>query len=347
MLKEAGMAALNLEFTDRVYRTEYSVFGHSALLKAVTGMDPAAAGAETARAFARAWDICLHWSTDIGGEWLGDTRSSMGHAVYAEGGSDRDDNVHYVFADEDEVFAFDPKSALPDYPTEYITGHFNRRYAESCSRQPDGVNMTGIYITCMSGLIEMLGWNMLLTCAGVDPKRFGDFTARYSRWIEKFFIALARSDAPVVMIHDDIVWTEGAFISPEWYRSYIFPAYKRCFRHLIDSGKKILYTSDGNYTGFIDDIAACGVNGFVLEPLTDMEYIARKYGRTHSFIGNADTRVLLYGGRDDICREVKRCMDIGKKCPGFIMAVGNHIPPNTPVESCLWYDEFCKKLGKR
>jgi uroporphyrinogen-III decarboxylase len=89
------------------------------------------------------------------------------------------------------------------------------------------------------------------------------------------------------------------------------------------------------------------VNGFVLEPLTDMAYIAEKYGRTHSFIGNADTGILLYGSRDDIYREVKRCMDIGKKCPGFIMAVGNHIPPNTPVDSCLWYDEFCKQLGKR
>ena len=62
-----------------------------------------------------------------------------------------------------------------------------------------------------------------------------------------------------------------------------------------------------------------------------MSYIAEKYGKTHSFVGNADTRILLNGTREDIEREVKRCMDIGKNCPGFIMAVGNHIPANTPV----------------
>ena len=49
-----------------------------------------------------------------------------------------------------------------------------------------------------------------------------------------------------------------------------------------------------------------------MEPCTDMNYIAEKYGKTHSFIGNADTRILLNGTKEDIYQEVKRCMDIGK-----------------------------------
>mgnify|MGYP000388108196 FL=1 len=101
------------------------------------------------------------------------------------------------------------------------------------------------------------------------------------------------------------------------------------------------------YTEFIDDIAGCGVSGFVMEPSTDMKYVAEKYGKTHSFIGNADTRILLSGSREEIYSEVKRCMDIGKACPGFIMAVGNHIPPNTPVENCLYYNEIFEKLRNR
>jgi uroporphyrinogen-III decarboxylase len=149
------------------------------------------------------------------------------------------------------------------------------------------------------------------------------------------------------MVHDDIVWTSGPFISPQWYRTYVFPNYKRLFAPLHESGKKILYTSDGNYTMFIDDIAACGVNGFVMEPLTDMRYVAEKYGRTHAFIGNADTRILLSGTKQQIRAEVERCMAIGKSCPGFFMAVGNHIPANTPVESCLYYNSVYEELSKR
>ena len=207
--------------------------------------------------------------------------------------------------------------------------------------------MTGIYVTCISGLIDIFGWEMLLLAAGMDPTSFGEMTNRYASWIRQYFDALAESDVPVVMIHDDIVWTSGAIFRPEWYRKYVFPNYKKYFAPLIESGKKIMFTSDGNYTEFIDDIARCGVHGFVLEPTTDMKYIAEKYGKTHVFIGNADTRILLSGTRQQIRDEVKRCIDIGKDCPGFFMAVGNHIPPNTPVENALYYNEVYEEVSKR
>jgi uroporphyrinogen-III decarboxylase len=39
------------------------------------------------------------------------------------------------------------------------------------------------------------------------------------------------------------------------------------------------------------------------------------------------------GTKEEIRAEVKRCMDIGKKYPGFFIAAGNHIPANTPVDN--------------
>ena len=81
-----------------------------------------------------------------------------------------------------------------------------------------------------------------------------------------------------------------------------------------------------------------------LEPWTDMASIAAKYGQSHVFIGNADTRILLNGTKNEIRAEVERCMAIGKGCPGFFMAVGNHIPPNTPLESVLYYNQVYEEL---
>ncbi|MBC8543125.1 uroporphyrinogen decarboxylase family protein [Bianquea renquensis] len=349
---ENGMAALRLEMTDHVSRTEYSVLGHSKLIERVTGIDlshnPTPEQWTRARQeFMRAWDFCFTWNILVHNSYLGPYCSSMGHAEYAEGGSDRNDNIHYLFDDEEEALRFDPFETLPVVPQKDMIRQFEENYEAVQRSHPDTVATTGIYITGMSGLIEIFGWDMLLTCCGSDPKQFGHLMNRYSMWVEHFFRALAASNVPTVMIHDDIVWTEGAFLAPEWYRTYIFPNYKRLFRLLKDAGKILVYTSDGNYSEFIDDIAEVGVDCFVMEPSTDMAYIAEKYGKTHSFIGNADTRILLEGDKDAIYREVKRCMDIGKKYPGFIMAVGNHIPANTPVDSCLYYDEYCKILGKR
>ena len=98
---------------------------------------------------------------------------------------------------------------------------------------------------------------------------------------------------------------------------------------------------------FADDIAACGINGFVMEPTTDMEYIAKRFGKTHCFVGNADCRILTFGSREDIRREVERCVNIGREYPGFVMAVGNHIPSNVPVDHAIYYNECYESLAYR
>lgn len=209
------------------------------------------------------------------------------------------------------------------------------------------VNMTGVYVTLVSGFIDLFGWEMLLTAAGLAPQRFGDMANRYASWMQQYMDALANSDAPVVMIHDDFVLTGGPIFHPDWYREFVFPSYRRYLAPLIDSGKRVIFTADGNYTEFIDDLVQCGFHCFVMEPLTDMAAFADRYGQTHGFIGNVDTRVLLAGPREAIRIEVERCMAIGKDCPGFFLAVGNHIPPNTPVENALYYNEVYEELSHR
>ena len=347
-----GWAAINLQMPKRVPRTEYSAEGHWDLIKAVTGIDAGVQSPDelkhrAAVAFMKAWNYDFFWSTLIGSGEFGKFQTDMGHAVYAAGGVDWRDTISCPFKDPEEVLRFDPLEAFGRKDQAQLKSLFESAYKANCQHLPFGVNMTGIYTTCISGLIAIFGWEMLLLAAGTDPVRFGDLTNRYAGWVQQYFDALGAADAPVVMIHDDMVWTAGAIFKPDWYRKYVFPNYKKYFAPLIHSGKRIMFTSDGNYTEFIDDIAQAGVSGFVMEPTTDMAYIAEKYGRTHVFIGNADTRILLSGPKKKIRAEVERCMAIGKPYPGFFMAVGNHIPPNTPVENALYYNEVYEKLSER
>jgi uroporphyrinogen-III decarboxylase len=72
--------------------------------------------------------------------------------------------------------------------------------------------------------------------------------------------------------------------------------------------------------------------------------VVEKYGQTHVIVGNADTRILLYGSKDEIYAEVERCLRLGRDCPGYFLAVGNHIPPNTPVENALYYNQVYEEL---
>lgn len=352
MSYEDGWAAINLEMPKRIPRTEYSVSGHYPVIKAVTGIDVSADSPDEVRreawlAFIKAWNFDFFWCTNIAGGIFEEKRSHMGHAVYADQGVDFNPNISSLYDDPEEALNLDMWEQYGERDKKEITKFFEDCYRGSCEGTPDGVNMTGIYTTCISGLIDIFGWEMLLLAAGTDQKRFGELTNRYADWIQQYFDALGDADVPIVMVHDDMVWTEGAFISPDWYRKYVFPNFKKYFAPLLDSGKKIMFTADGNYTEFIDDLVDCGVHGFVLEPLTDMAYIAEHYGQTHVFIGNIDTRILLRNNREEIRAEVERCVDIGKDCPGYFMAVGNHIPCNTPVEAALYYNEVYEELSKR
>jgi hypothetical protein len=349
MSYEDGWAAINLEMPRRIPRTEYSATMHWDLIQAVTGKTVSLESSEenqaqAARDFMRRWNYDFFWSTLIGHEAFGSFGTDMGHAEYAAGGVDRRDTITCPFNDPEEVLSFDFWEKLGEIDTAALTKRFEAHYRANCQDHSFGVNMTGVYITLISGFIGLFGWDMLLLAAGTDIKRFGLLADRYAVWMQVYFDALAAAEVPVVMVHDDIVWSAGAIFRPAWYRQHVFPNYRKYFAPLLDSGKKIMFCSDGNFTEFIDDIAATGVHGFVFEPLTSLEVMVQKYGKTHVIIGNAETRVLLSGTRPQIRAEVERCLALGRDCPGYFLAVGNHIPPNTPVENAIYYNQVYEEL---
>ncbi len=351
MSYKSGMAALNLEFTDTVPRTEYSAEFHWPLIKKVTGIDTAKEEnrKEASREFIKKWDYAFMWHTVIGSSELKKRGrvTKMGHAAYQEGGTDFDTEVSCPFKDVEDVLNFDPYEEYGEVDINEIIREIEGDYEVQKTTYKDTVSMGGVYITLFSGFIEIFGWNMFLLAAGTDIDRFDKVIESYYRWIKQYYIAYAKSNVPVFMCHDDICWTSGSVMSPDWYRKAIFPRLKKLLEPLLEAGKKIIFTSDGNYTEFFDDIVDCGAHMLVMEPSCDMKLFADKYGKTHGFVGNADTRILLSGTKQDIYNEVKRCMHIGKKYPGFIIAVGNHIPSNTPVDNVLYYNEAYLELRKR
>ena len=347
-----GKKAMDLQKTSRIPRTEYSLDYHYELQRAVTGVDVNKDSSDEIKkkAFselAKIWDFDFFWGVDISTNYYGGYYTKMGHAEYAADGSDYNNVISCPFETVEQVLSFEPLNQYGITPKQELISFLNKRNEQKCKDNPDGINTIGTYTTFISGAIAIFGWDMFLMALGTDSDECGAMMTRYAEYMMQYYEALAETESPYILIHDDIVWTSGAFVSPSWYRKYVFPAYKRYLKLLEGSGKKILYCSDGNFTEFIDDIADCGFQGFILEPHTSLEYIAQKYGSTHVIIGNADTRILLSGTKQQIHDEVKRCMEIGKSCPGFFMAVGNHIPANTPVENAIYYNECYENMSCR
>src|SRR5512147_3054072 len=99
---EDGWAAMNLEMPSRIPRTEYSAEMHWDLIKAVTGIDVSVESsnevrAKASKAFVDAWKFDFHWNVLIGGGELSAKHTNMGHAVYAAGNEDWNENIFEGF----------------------------------------------------------------------------------------------------------------------------------------------------------------------------------------------------------------------------------------------------------
>ncbi len=343
MSYERGWQALHLDMPDTIPHTEYC--SHPRLVRAVTGVDPREDASAWQR-FYEATDYDLLWHTDDGPTWRGRT-TNMGHAEFQESGVDFDDDVRCPFATPEDVLSFDPVAeyGLPDSAER--TAYYEKSWQAGQQAHPTLVFTGGYYKTLFSACIQAFGWDMFLTAAGLDEERFDRVLDGFFRISLANYEAWAQTSAPVFIAHDDIVWSHGPVFSPRWYRRHILPRYKVLWRRLKDAGKVVLWCSDGNFDAFVDDIAEAGADGFFLEPLTDMARVIEKYGRTKVVVGNVDTRILTFGSRNDVRREVERCIALGRDCPGYFIAVGNHIPPNVPVDNALYYLELITKVGRR
>ena len=349
MSYQIGIDTIHLRPTPRLAHTEYC--SNAALRRAVDaslvgaaagGGERPAVGASVGGTFDDAWQLDFIWSTNDGPvPWhLRGRTTTWATPTFLEGGTDRRDPKPSPFECAEDVLAFDAvkEYGLPDF--DELVAYYERTYQQTQQQRPNQVFPGGYYKTIVSGAIDAFGWDMLLEAAA-DRDGFERVLDSIFQLSLHHYRAWANTSIEVFICHDDMVWSEGPFMHPDVYRKVIFPRYRQLWAVLRSAGKKVLYCSDGDFTMFIDDLADAGADGFIFEPLTDLDTVVQRYGRTHVIVGSkVDCRTLTFGTHDDIRREIDATLPLAMECPGFIFAVGNHIPSNVPVDNALFYFDY-------
>jgi hypothetical protein len=344
MSYERGMAAINLECPPEIPRTEY--LDHPAYMKFLTGLDlnnPAEAEECQRQTYAKLdydfwWYVANHSTENGRSTW-------MGTSTYSENQADVRGHVD-GFQSVREVLDVDPIAewGLPD-PQAQAEVH-RKELAAARSILPNAVVPGGVYNSVFTWAIIAFGWEMFMQAAMDDPVRFDEILEGFLTLSLRDVEAWCANDIPCFLCHDDIMWSSGPVFHPDWYRKHIFPRYERLWAPIKAKGLKVLFCSDGDFTTMVDDLAAVGADGFIFEPLVDLEQVAAKYGQTHVLIGNMDCRELMRS-KANIEAEVERCYAIGRNCPGYFFAVGNHIPYNVPLENVDYYMKLIESHRKR
>jgi hypothetical protein len=312
-------------------RTEYSLEYHVNFNRTLTGLDPATPAGARALYDSLGFDFIWRTQDGIHDDWLARGRATdMGHAEYADAGADKHEPVASPFSDVEEVWAFDPVAeyglpALADQVAAY-------EELDKAARAnfPNQLTTGGYYKTIVSGAIQAFGWDMFLQAAA-DRAKIEKVLDRFFQRTLFHMRAWAQTSVEVVIQHDDFVWTSGAFMSPDIYRTVIIPRYAELWKPLHAAGKKVVFCSDGNYTDFAADIVEAGADGLSFEPCNDFGFMAERFGGTHCLVGSCvDCRDLTFGRWEKVKSDIDRTYELLEKCRGAIIVVGNHLPANIP-----------------
>lgn len=141
-------------------------------------------------------------------------------------------------------------------------------------------------------------------------------------------------------IWDDFAMQDSLMISPEIWRTFYKPWYKK----IIEEAKKydllVCFHACGNCTAIIPDLIQMGVD--ILDPVQvsakNMELInlKRLFGKDICFHGGIDVQKFLpFATPREIKEEVKRIEELFNGDGGLILGPSHYITADTPIENIL------------
>jgi len=359
MSYERGIKAINLEKTDIVPQME--MLEHPNFVAEITGMDPYKNPSE---AFSEAYkkidaDVVLslpssstkfssyseivhdreghvrtQWGVDYGALWESDLGFKTLDEMFAY------DPFEFTRGDYSVILEANPNDSVEKMAEDFWTAYSRRRDLMGDSAVVPGANANALF----HYFVTTYGWELTCIALKERPDDFRRLIDRYAEMSIKIFTAWSLLDIPFFQSHDDIAMNTGPIFAPDWYREYIFPWYKEIWKPIKEKGIKILFFSDGDLMLLLDDIFEAGADGVVLEPMNDLKVVLEKWGGRKMIMGNFDTRIITFGSKEEIETEVKRCLDLGRKYPGYFLSAAGAIPHNVPLENVLYYFDCCKNL---
>ncbi len=144
--------------------------------------------------------------------------------------------------------------------------------------------------------------------------------------------------------HEDMAYKNGSMISPDMFREFMTPYYKRVTAltepHNISDHRM---DSDGDIRELIPLWLECGINHFTpLEVAAGMDVVALRaeYGQTIKMSGGFDKRILS-SSKDLIKKEFERLIPVIDG-GGYMVACDHMVPHNVPFENYAYLIELMK-----
>jgi len=161
--------------------------------------------------------------------------------------------------------------------------------------------------------------------------------------------AVEEVDFDYFYISEDMAYKGAPLVSPEHFRQFLLPFYKRVIPFMRSYGIRIFNVdSDGNFDTLIPLLLEGGVTGiWPLEQASGPEMnpvaLRKKYGHDLALMGGIDKRVLAKD-KKSIEAELMSKLPYLLSSGGYIPFVDHNIPSDVPFENFEYYIKLKKRL---
>jgi len=165
-------------------------------------------------------------------------------------------------------------------------------------------------------------------------------------WIELYSPVLSKITPDCFHLWEDMCYKSGPLISPEIFKEFMLPAYKKFTSFLKDSGVDIIVVdTDGNCWKLIPLFIEGGVTCiYPMEVAAGMDIVeVRKKFPKLQITGGIDKRVLAKD-KSSIDRELEGKIPYMLKHGGYIPHIDHNIPPDVPFENFIYYRKRLEEL---
>jgi uroporphyrinogen decarboxylase len=153
-----------------------------------------------------------------------------------------------------------------------------------------------------------------------------------------------RFGVDAVYFGDDYGMQTGLIMGATHWRRFIKPRLARMFAPVRQAGRYVVMHSCGCVAELFDDLVEIGLNMFnPFQPeVMDVFAIKRKYhGRLAFHGGMSVQKVLPFGGAEDVRRETRRLIDLGRD-GGYVFSPSHAVPRDVPPENLVAMVEVLK-----
>ncbi len=240
------------------------------------------------------------------------------------------------FADSTELSDVD-KFPWPDL--KYLD--FTEKLAQ-IRKFPDKAVFSGFWSHFFHILCDFFGMENYFIKMYTDPEVVEAVTEKVTEFFEAAndkFLAAAKDDFDIVFMGNDFGTQLDCLVSPEAFRQFILPGFKKQIAVAKKYGKKVMLHSCGSIYRVIPDLIEAGVD--ILHPLQalarnmDAKKLAGEFKNDIAFCGGVDTQnLLIHATPAQVRDEVLRLRDIFGE--NYIVSPSHEaLLSNVPFENVL------------